>query len=194
MHGEARQNEFEALIRDHGTRLLATARRILNGDEEEARDALQDALLAAHRSLGEFRADAQMSTWLYRIVTNAALMRLRAGRVRRETPVETLPVVFDAPERPFSVAGWPADALLERQSLRARVRACIDRLPARQRDIIMLRDIEELSTRETALRLSITPCAVKLRLMRARRALMALLATGDDRAATPAAARLRAAA
>ena len=166
---------FEALVREHGKPMLAAARRILRGDEEEARDAVQDALLAAVRSIDSFRAEAQVSTWLFRIVVNAALMRLRAGRRRRATTDDELRLAFDDDARQPSNGGWTAYELLERKRTRQDMRACIDRLPPRHRAIILLRDLEERTTQETADLLAISPCAAKLRLHRARRALRTLL-------------------
>src|SRR5215217_2188035 len=67
---------YEELVRLHGGRMLAVARRFLR-DDEAARDAVQDAFLSAFRGIGRFDGHAQVSTWLHRIVVNAALMRLR---------------------------------------------------------------------------------------------------------------------
>ena len=72
---------FETLVRTHTAPLLRLARRFL-GNEEDARDALQDAMLAVHRSIGSFEGQAMLSTWLHRVVVNACLMKLRAKRRR----------------------------------------------------------------------------------------------------------------
>ncbi|MEO8601960.1 MAG: sigma-70 family RNA polymerase sigma factor [bacterium] len=186
---QANENDarFAALVQEHEAQMLAVARRVLRGNEEEARDAVQDALLAVVRSLDSFRAEAQLSTWLFRIVVNAALMRLRAGRRHRARSIdELLPTLQDAAEQPSS-GGCSAYALLETKRTRQAVHAAIERLPQQHRTIIQLRDIEERSTRETAERLGISPCAVKLRLLRARRALRTILQLAA--APEPAAAR-----
>src|SRR6478672_10079798 len=87
MTSSERDDAFEDLIRRHGGRLLATARRILRNDEEAAHDAVQDAFLSAYQSLPDFRGEASLPTWLHRIVVNAALMRRRSRQRRRETPI-----------------------------------------------------------------------------------------------------------
>jgi RNA polymerase sigma-70 factor (ECF subfamily) len=171
---------FATLVRTHGARLLAVARRLLR-DEDDARDALQDAFLSAFRSLDGFKEGAQLSTWLHRIVVNAALMRLRARKRRPEDPIEDLLPAFledghrahaENPDDPWRES---AEVALERKETRAFVRACIDRLPDPYRTVLLLRDIEDLDTEETARMLEITPNNVKVRLHRARQALRALL-------------------
>jgi len=85
---------YEVLVRRHGAQMLAVARRLLH-NEEDARDAVQDAFLNAFRALPRFRADAKLSTWLYRIVTNAALMTARSTSRRPEVSLEPLLPTFD---------------------------------------------------------------------------------------------------
>lgn len=168
---------FEDLVRRHGGRLLAVARRMLR-DEEEARDCVQEAFLSAHRALGEFEGRARLGTWLHRIVTNAALMKLRSRARRPEQSIEEhLPRYDDygfliGPEDTTPLG---ADELLAREGVAARVREAIDRLPESYRTVLMLRDIEELDTEETARLLDITPGAAKVRLHRARTALKSML-------------------
>jgi RNA polymerase sigma-70 factor (ECF subfamily) len=175
---------FEDIIRSHGGRLLATARRILGAEEEAARDAVQDALLSAHRSLERFRADASLSTWLHRIVVNAALMRRRSRQRRRETPIDDLLPTFTDDGRHSRMPPSP-ERVLEQAQLRGAVRACIDRLPDSYRTIIVLRDLEDLSTEEAASALGISPNAVKVRLHRARQALLTLITDRRVPAAVP---------
>jgi len=173
--GDARA--FEMLVRRYGGRMIAAARRIV-GTEDEARDVVQEAFLAAFRALDRFNGDAQVSTWLHRIVINAALMRLRSRRRRREEAIEDhLPRFDDDGHWVDSPGSWdtPADALLERRETRRLVRAAIERLPAQYREVVVLRDIEELDTDEAASILGVTPNAVKTRLHRARQALRTLL-------------------
>jgi RNA polymerase sigma-70 factor, ECF subfamily len=168
---------FEAMIRRYGGRLLAVARRIC-GNEEDARDVLQSAYLSAFRSLHGFEGAAQLSTWLHRIVVNTALMRLRSKRRKPEDSIETLLPAFQEDGHhveQFSDWAMPADRLLEREDVRATVRRCITQLPDSYREVLMLRDIEELSTDDVAKLLRITPTAVKVRLHRARQALSTLL-------------------
>jgi RNA polymerase sigma-70 factor, ECF subfamily len=168
---------FETVVREYGGRMLAAARRLV-GTEEDARDAVQEAFLAAFRSIQSFAGAARLSTWLHRIVVNAALMKLRSRRRRREDSIEDLlPRFRDDGCWSESPATWdmPSDGVLERRETRAVVRRAIERLPASYRTVLMLRDIEELDTDETATALGTTRNAVKIRLHRARQALKTLL-------------------
>jgi RNA polymerase sigma-70 factor (ECF subfamily) len=168
---------FEAMVRVYGGRLLAVARRIC-ANEEDARDALQSAYLSAFRSLERFEGSCQLSTWLHRIVVNMALMRLRTRRRKPEEQMDTLLPAFQEDGHhveQFSEWTLPADVLLERADARAAVRSCIAQLPDAYRQVLLLRDIEELSTDEVARMLGATSTAVKVRLHRARQALSTLL-------------------
>ena len=171
------KDAFEALVRIHGGRLLRTARRLLL-NEEDARDAVQDAFLSAVRSLGDFRGEAQLSSWVHRIAINAALIKLRARRRVREQPIEELlPGFRPDGEHREPIHPWvePCEANLERQELQDLVHAAIARLPEDYRVILSLRDLEGLDTKETAHLLGISVDAVKTRLHRARQALRTLL-------------------
>lgn len=167
----------EALVRQHGGRLLAVARRFLRTEEDSA-DAVQDAFLSAFRSLEGFERNSTLGTWLHRIVVNVCLMRLRARSRSREVRIDDLLPTFDETgHHSHPVRAWGDDALarLARAETRAQVRACIDRLPDPYREVLVLRDIEELDTEQTAQHLGINPGAVKTRLHRARQALRTLL-------------------
>jgi RNA polymerase sigma-70 factor (ECF subfamily) len=168
---------FESLVRLYGPRLLAVARRFTR-DEDEARDVVQTAYLNAFRSLTTFEGTAQLSTWLHRIVVNAALMKLRRRRRKPEESIDALlPSFLEDGHHAEQFSDWavPADRLLERRETRAMVRTCIKQLPDNYRTVLILRDIDELSTQEVAEMLSMTPTAVKVRLHRARQALSTLL-------------------
>ncbi len=167
----------ETLVRRHIGRMLAVARRLM-GCEEDAADAVQDAFLSAFRSLDSFKGDAAVGTWLHRIVVNACLMKLRARPRGRLVPLDDLLPAFDETGHHVrEVRGWgeQAPALVARAETRAQVRACIDRLPEPYRTVLMLRDLEELDTEQTAEQLGISVGAVKTRLHRARQALRTLL-------------------
>jgi RNA polymerase sigma-70 factor (ECF subfamily) len=169
--GEA--DAFEELVRRHGGRMLAVARRFLR-DDDAARDAVQDAFLSAFRGIRSFDGNAQISTWLHRIVVNAALMRIRTRQRRPEQSIEPLlPTFQEDGHHTDPVVSWAesGDVALERQETRALVRAAIADLPESHRVVLMLRDIEDLSTKAAADALGITENAVKLRLHRARQAL-----------------------
>ena len=167
---------FEQLVRAYGGRMLATARRISNS-EDDAWDAVQEAYLSAFKAVDRFSGKAKLSTWLHRIVVNAALMRVRRRRRKPEECIDDLLPRFD--QHGGWASGVPAGDLpvdlLQRRETRRSVRACIERLPEIYRTVLLLRDIEELDTDEVADLLHITPNAVKIRLHRARQALRTLL-------------------
>jgi RNA polymerase sigma-70 factor (ECF subfamily) len=168
---------YEELVRTHGGRLLAVARRFLR-NEEDARDAVQDAFLSAFRSIGRFEGQARLSTWLHRIVVNAALMKLRSRRRKPEQSIEELlPAFLEDGHMAQPAAEWRisgADAA-ERNQLRQLLLDKIRELPEGYRNVLLLRDIEELDTEETAEAMGLSAAAVKTRLHRARQALRALL-------------------
>jgi RNA polymerase sigma-70 factor, ECF subfamily len=168
----------EAIVRAHGPVLLAVTRRILR-HEEDARDAVQDAFLSAFRSADSFAGAARLSTWLHRIAVNAALMKLRTRRRKPEESIEhLLPVYKDDGHHQETFSSWhePVDVTMTRAENRILVRRCIEELPETYRTVLVLRDIEELDTEETAQALGISGNAVKIRLHRARQALRTLLA------------------
>ena len=174
---------FEAIMRRHNGRLFRVARAILKNDAD-AEDALQDAYLEAYRHLDEFRADAQLSTWLTRIVVNQALMRLRRqkrdGKVvpfRQDSGGEASPEVEVRDERTES----PSAAVL-RTEIRRILERRIDELPVAYRTVFVMREVEEMSVEETAQGLSIPSSTVRTRLFRARALLRASLARDVDMA------------
>lgn len=173
---EGDPSAFETLVRFYGPRMLATTRRLLPR-EQDAQDALQDAFLSAFKKIDQFEARSRLGTWLHRIAVNAALMKLRQQKSRRERPIDDLLPQYDDDGRLASPANWAAvyDRAVEDRDLRRLVRKSIDELPAPYRDVLLLRDIEELPTDETAEILEISNGAVRARLHRARLALKTLL-------------------
>ena len=173
------ETAFEQLVRAYGGRMQAVAMRIVQ-NEQDTQDVLQEAFIQAFRGLGTFRGDSQLGTWLHRITVNAALMRLRSRkRIPEQSIDEMLPAFGDDGHRLNVRSAWDAaaDELLQREETCAMVRRSIDRLPEPYRVVLMLRDIEQLSTEEAAEAMSIKPGAVKTRLHRARMALRELLET-----------------
>jgi RNA polymerase sigma-70 factor (ECF subfamily) len=168
---------FATLLQRFGPRLLRLARSLV-GNEEDARDVLQDAMVSVHRSIHRFESSAALATWLHRIVVNAALMKLRTKRRHPEEDIEALLPRF-AEDGHQMVASTPwsesAEAMLEREETRAAVREAISKLPDAYRIVLQLRDIEEMSTAEVAEILGVTANTVKIRLHRARQALRTLL-------------------
>jgi RNA polymerase sigma-70 factor, ECF subfamily len=173
---------FEAVMRRHNGRLFRVARAILKNDAD-AEDALQDAYLDAYRHLDEFRAEAELSTWLTRIVVNQSLMRLR--RQKRDGAV----VPFDpggaaAPpevEVRDDKTESPSTAVL-RTEMRRILERRIDELPVAYRAVFVMREIEDMSVEETAQCLDIPSSTVRTRLFRARALLRASLSRDVDMA------------
>lgn len=167
---------FALIVRSTAGPLLAAARRFLR-DEEDARDAVQEAFLKAHQSLEGFQGSAKVSTWLHRIVVTTCLMKLRTRRRHPEEPIEPLlPSFLEDGHATEPSSDWEdAVTRLERRELSALVRAQIARLPESLRVTLLLRDIEEMEIAEIAAQLELTPNAVKIRLHRARQALRTLL-------------------
>jgi RNA polymerase sigma-70 factor (ECF subfamily) len=158
----------ERLFRDHHAQLQAVARKMLHS-EHDAADAVQDAFVAAFTSLDRFQERSQLSTWLHRIVVNCCLMKLRA-RQRRQ--IVSLELIADVPESPVCDPLPPGhDFQMEQEESRQLVHRALDRLSADHREIIVLRDIQELDTDTTARLLAISRSAAKTRLHRARQAL-----------------------
>jgi RNA polymerase sigma-70 factor (ECF subfamily) len=168
---------FEQVVREYGPRLLAVTRRML-GREEDAQDAFQDALLSAFKAIGSFKSEARLSTWLHRITVNAALMKLRTQKRQTRNIEDLLPRFHDDGHRQNPDPAWAIahDTAVADRETRAVVRQFIDELPDAYREVIVLRDIEERSTEETATALGVNEGVVKTRLHRARQALRTLLA------------------
>lgn len=171
------EDAFAELVRANTGRMLAVARRILKNDDE-AHDATQEAFLQAFRAIDRFQGDALLSTWLHRITVNACLMRLRHRKRHPELAIEELLPAFDELGHRVEDGGeWTEDVAsrMEQAQLGKVVRDAIDRLPENYRCVLVLRDIEGLSTEESAQALGIRPEAAKMRLHRARQALRTLL-------------------
>ncbi|MCB9898252.1 MAG: sigma-70 family RNA polymerase sigma factor [Planctomycetes bacterium] len=171
------ERAFATMVEATAGRLLAVARRFMRSDDE-AHDVLQDAYLQAFRKIGGFEGHSKLTTWLHRIVVNAALMKLRSKARVRETSIEDLLPHFRDDGHHLELPGaWTETGadLAERAELAQTVRQAIDTLPDSYRNVILLRDIEGLSTEEAANVLEVSPNAVKTRLHRARVALRTVL-------------------
>jgi RNA polymerase sigma-70 factor (ECF subfamily) len=171
---------YETLLREYGPRLLATARRLMNGNEDDARDVLQDAMVNCFKHIDGFAGNSSVYTWLHRIVVTSGLMKLRTRRRRNESAIEPLLPTYTEDGHRAGAAGerdWSESAadLAQRREMRDVVRACIEKLPENYRIVLTLRDIEELDTAETAKALGLNEGVVKTRLHRARQALRTLL-------------------
>ncbi len=169
------EKAYETLVREYSGRMLAVARRFLRS-EDDARDAVQEAFVSAFRAIDRFEGGARISTWLHRIVVNAALMKLRTRRRRPEASIDELLPRWKENGHPVDApTPWSAEKLVQQDQLRRLVQEGIDQLPDSYREVLILRDIEELDTQEAAETLGISANAVKTRLHRARQALREVL-------------------
>ena len=179
---------FEFLMRRHNQTLYRTARSIIK-DDTEAEDIVQESYLLAYQNLNQFRGDANLSTWLTRIVVNEASGRLRKTRRRAEI-IQLIPeadLSESAGESPMSdlsresFADQPEQAAL-RADARRLIEVQIDALPEILRTVFVLREVEELSVEETAAALGIPGATVRSRLFRAKGILREALARDLDHA------------
>jgi len=157
------------------------ALRLMRNDPMEAEDVLQETFISAFRALDRFEGRSLLSTWLYRIAYNAALMRLR----KRKLPTVSIDEPLTNEEGdpiPRQLADWGAvpDQVLLNSELRRTLDTAVAALPATLRSVFVLRDIEGLSTAETAAILDLTETNVKVRLHRARLALRERLSAYFD--------------
>jgi len=163
---------FDLLVRRYQQKVYGLALRLVS-DPREAEEVMQETLLQVFRKLETFRGDAKFSTWVYRIGSNVALMNLRT---KKRKPTESLEEYLPK----FNEAGRlerldldygrasRADKLLEHKELAEKAFEAIQRLPEAYRAPLVLRDLEELSTEETAKILDLEPGVVRTRLHRAR--------------------------
>jgi RNA polymerase sigma-70 factor, ECF subfamily len=158
---------FEELVNRYESKIFRLTKNI-TGNREDAEDAMQDAFLKAYAHLDGFQGDSRFYTWLVRIAANEALMRLRKRRPGQFSLDE--PIEGDADLMPRELEDWRPSpereyAQTEMQGILAEV---IEKLEPEYRIVLVLRDLEELSTQETADALGISVTAVKSRLLRAR--------------------------
>ncbi|WP_374238278.1 RNA polymerase sigma factor SigM [Actinoplanes sp. DH11] len=160
-HVAGEPDAFAELVRRHRDRLWAVALRTV-GDREEAADALQDALLNAHRNAARFRGDSAVTTWLHRIVVNACLDRLRRRQAHPTVPLPDGNRDDDRPSAPEPVAPAPdQDTVLV-------VRDALAALPVEQRSAIILVDVQGYPVTEAAEMLGVAEGTVKSRCARGR--------------------------
>ncbi len=178
-----RANDPEALdrlVRDQGHRIYGGILRLVR-DPDEARNLVQETFLQAFRSLDAFRGHARVSTWLYGIAMNVTRSHLRK-KVQHRRALSERDIDWLQPH--FTWRGthaeryppWDPEIMMEKRERAHMVREAIDRLPERYRVVLMMRDLEELSTAEVAEALSISEGNVRVRLHRARNTIRTLLA------------------
>ena len=160
--------EFARLVDGHYELIYHLALRMLQ-NPQDAEDVLQETFIKAYRHIRDFDGRASLSTWLYRIATNEALMHLR--RKKPETLSIEEPSDEDGVEQaPMQLTDWccmPEETLMSTET-RAYLDEAIEKLPSSLRVVFILRDIQGLSTRETGEVLELSEMAVKTRLSRAR--------------------------
>ncbi|HWP84982.1 MAG TPA: sigma-70 family RNA polymerase sigma factor [Terriglobia bacterium] len=163
-----RLEAFDELVSRHERKIFRLTQHI-TGNREDAEDALQDSFLKAFSRLSQFQGDAQFYTWLVRIAVNESLMRLRKRRAHPTLSLDE-PLETDDNFLPRDHGVWDdnPEQKYEQQELRQILDRAVQSLPPIYRTVFVLRDIEQLSTEETAELLQLSVPAVKSRLLRAR--------------------------
>lgn len=160
--------EFAHIIEQYSPMIYRLGLKMLN-NPQDAEDILQETFIKAYKHIHNFDGRSSVSTWLYRIATNEALMSLRKKHL--DTVSYDTPTHYETePQEPLQIVDWcclPEDEYLTAEG-RLRLDEAAERLPESLRIVFVLRDIEGLSTRETAEVLEISEMAVKTRLSRAR--------------------------
>ena len=155
---------FEILIRRHQKTIFNLVYRML-GDYDEAAEISQESFLSAYRAIGNFRGDANFSTWLYRIALNHATTRRKSLNTRQQRSVS-----IDSTEPASDPHPGPAESM-EKKEIRQRVQQALNRLDPEDATVILLRDLQDVPYDEVARVLEIPVGTVKSRLHRARQAL-----------------------
>ena len=172
---------FCGLVRPYERAVYATAMSILN-NPADAEEVAQEAVLKAFSNLARFRGEAKFSTWLIQITINEARLRLRKDRRHLYESVDEARTNEEGEYFPMDFADWrevPSEAL-QREELKQALRRAIAGLAPKYREVLILRDVQHLSTEETAQALGISEGNVKTRLLRARLQMRDALAPGID--------------
>jgi RNA polymerase sigma-70 factor (ECF subfamily) len=158
---------FEQLVKRYDRKLLRIAQSVTH-NLEDSEDAVQEALYKAFQNLGQFREDSKFSTWLIRITVNQSLMKLRKQRTIKEVSLDD--DVQPEDKLPTEVTDWAPnpEQLYSASELREILIRALEELRPALRAAFVLRDIEGLSTDQTAEVLNVSQSAVKARLLRAR--------------------------
>ncbi len=166
----AEPGAFEDFVDRFGDRIYGFGLRMC-GEVEDARDVFQETLLQAYQKIGQLKHPEALKSWLYRVASNACLMKRRRGKFepRRELSLdELMPAGSEGPKIEIPDPGRLPDEQAASGELRALLREAIAELPEHYRIVLVLRDMEQLSTREVAEALDLAETAVKMRLHRAR--------------------------
>jgi RNA polymerase sigma-70 factor, ECF subfamily len=165
------EEAFEELFRRHADRIHGFSYRMCR-HLEDAQDVLQETFLAAFHGLKHFKGKARITTWLYKIASRVCLKKRRKGKhePRRELSLDEWMPISEESEGPLQIADWSRSPFedLQQKELRRVLDEAIASLPGEYRIVLVLRDMEGLSARETGRVLGISVTAVKSRLHRAR--------------------------
>jgi RNA polymerase sigma-70 factor, ECF subfamily len=175
------RDAFYNLVQPCERAIYTAAVSILN-NPEDAEEVAQEAVLKALSNLSGFRGEAKFRTWLIQITINEALLKLRKDRRHLYESVDEQRTAEDGEYFPKDFADWrevPSEAL-QRKELREALKRAIASLPSKYREVVILRDVQQLRIEETAQILGITEGSVKTRLLRARLQLRDALAPGID--------------
>lgn len=165
------ETALDALMEEYGGKVYGLAAR-MTSNHHDAEEVCQDVFLAVFEKIDTFRGEAKLSSWMYRITANAALMKLRNRPKVKTLPLEEElgPAMTEDGMMTEPVADWsrlPSDEV-ERKELTARLAQAVEQLPPESRSVFVLRDIEGLEAEEASQVLEISVAALKSRLHRAR--------------------------
>jgi RNA polymerase sigma-70 factor (ECF subfamily) len=165
---EGDTNAFGSLVRRYEGKIFRLAQHVTQ-NREDAEDVLQETFMKAYEHLDQFKGDSKFYTWIVRIAVNQALMKLRRRRTDKSVSLdETIDTGEDTVVREIAAWGEDPEQRFSREELGEILDGAIQNLDPLYRSVFVLRDIEELSTEETAEALGLSVPAVKSRLLRAR--------------------------
>lgn len=181
---------YETLVRHYSARMYAVARRFFSANDD-AQETLQKAFIQVFKSISTFKGNSSLMTWLHRITVNEALMIIRQKKRQHSLPLENFTqhyneygerTVFsdNAEQSSMGELGHNIEALFEEIEMKLSLNELIFQLPEKYCNVLLLRDIQEVSTRETANILGITEASVKTQLHRARLLLKSILEQKDN--------------
>lgn len=184
---------YEILVREYSDRMYAVARRFFNSDDD-AQETLQKAFIQVFKNIASFKKGSSLITWLHRITVNEALMLIRQRKRQHTLPFESFTQHYNEfgertvfsnnqvqglEQVEMGGIGHNVEQLFEQNELKLSLNELIFQLPDKYCNVILLRDIQEVSTRETANILGISEVSVKTQLHRARLLLKAILEQKD---------------
>jgi len=178
---DGEREAFYELVHPYERMVYATAISVVR-NPADAEEVAQEAVLKAFSNLASFRAESKFSTWILQITYNEAKMRLRKARSHLYESIDDSQPSEDADYWPKDFADWrpiPSE-LFERDEVRQAIQNATNSLSRTYREVFILRDVQNLSTKETATILGISEAAVKIRLLRARLQMRDTLAPGID--------------